>query len=51
MRFGSLLGLTVIFLGVPLLMLSFGLALAVMYLGAALFCLANYTAYRIGEDR
>jgi hypothetical protein len=49
MRVGGLAGLALIFCSIPVLLLSVGVALTLMFLGAAIFALANYTAYRKGE--
>jgi hypothetical protein len=50
MRVGGSIGFGLVFLSIPLLLLSTGIGLAGMFLGAAIFCLANYIAYRFGED-
>ena len=49
MRVGGGVGFALIFLSIPLLLISPGFGLAGMFLGAAIFCLANYVAYRYGE--
>lgn len=49
MRVGGLTGLIIIFLSIPLLLLSVAVGLSGMFAGMSVFALANYTAHRQGE--
>jgi len=49
MRAGGLAGIGLIFACIPLLLVHVGVALVGMFVGSALFWLANYVAYRNGE--
>jgi hypothetical protein len=50
MKTAGRLGLLIVFASIALLLVSVPAGLVGMYAGFALFALANYTAYRVGQD-